>query len=80
MDEVVHGNEHRMAARGNTTSFALPWQDLLTQLSETAKLEELGKSVSLPRTGAELIHVVSILLQTSNAKDYADNNVARFIH
>ena len=76
MDEVVHANEHRMAARGNATSFPLPWQDLWTQFSETAKLEELGKSVSLPRIGEELIHVVSILLKTSNAKDDADNNVA----
>ena len=33
MDEVVHGNEHRMAARGNATSFPLPWQDSLKQLT-----------------------------------------------
>ena len=63
IDEVVHGNEHRMAARGNATSFPLPWQDLLTQLSETAKLEGLGKSVSLRRTGEELMHFVLMLFE-----------------
>ena len=34
MDEFVHGNEHRMAARGNATLFPLPWQDLLKQLTD----------------------------------------------
>ena len=80
MDEFVHGNEHRMAARGNATSFPLPWQDLLKQLTEGATMEELGRSASLPRTGEELAHVVSILLKTSNAKDDADKHMPRFIH
>ena len=61
MDEFVHGNEHQMAARGNATSFPLPRQDLLKQLTDSAKMEELGRSASLPRTGQELTHVVSIL-------------------
>ena len=34
MDEFVHDNEHRMAARGNATSFPLPWQDLLKQFTD----------------------------------------------
>ena len=28
VDEHAQGNTHRMAARGNATSFPLPWQDL----------------------------------------------------
>ena len=80
MDEIVHGNAHRMAARGNSTSFPLPWQDLLKQLTEGAKMEELGRSASLPRTGQELTHVVSIHMKTSGAHDDADVIVARFIH
>ena len=80
MDEFVHGSEHRMAARGNATSFPLPWQDLLKQLTEGAKMEDLGRSASLPRTGQELAHVVSILLKTSNAHDDSDVNMARFFH
>ena len=80
MDEFVHGNEHRMAARGNATSFPLPWQDLLKQFTEGAKMEEVGRSASLPRTGEELAHVVSFLLKTSNAEDDADRHMARCIH
>ena len=63
MDEVVHGNEHRMFARGNATSFPLPWQDLLKQLTDGAKMEELGRSASLPRPSQEFTHVVSIVLK-----------------
>ena len=68
MDEFVHDNEHRMAARGNATSFPLPWQYLLEQLTDGAQMEELGRSAALPRTGEELAHVVSILLKTSKRK------------
>ena len=80
MAEFVHDNEHRMAARGNATSFPLLWQDLLKQLTEGAKIEELGRSASSPRTGEELAHVVSMFVKTSNAKDDADKHMARFIH
>ena len=52
-----------MAARGNATSFPLPWQDLLKQLQDGAAMEQLGRSVSLPRTGQELTHVVPIVLK-----------------
>ena len=80
MDEFVHGNENRMAGRGNATSFPLPLQDWFKQLTECAKMEELGRSASLLRTGEELAHVASIILKTSNAKDDADKHMARFIH
>ena len=49
MDEFVHGNEHRMAARGNATSFPLPGQDLLKQLTEDTTHEELGRSENFER-------------------------------
>ena len=45
-DEKVHINRHRMGARGNATSFPLPWQDLLRQLQEDAP--------ELPHTGEAL--------------------------
>ena len=51
MDEIVDGNEHRMAARGNAISFPLPWQDLLKLLRDGAAMESLGRSVSLARAG-----------------------------
>ena len=78
VDGYVHGDEHRMAARGNATSFPLPWQDLLKQLSDGAAMEELRRSVSSPRTGQGLTHVVSMLLKAS-AQDDSDVDMARFI-
>ena len=52
-----------MAARGNAISFPLPWQDVLKQLQDGAATEEIGRSVSLPRTGQELTDAVSILFK-----------------
>ena len=83
MDEFVHGNKHRMAARGNATSFPLAWQDLLKQLTDGETMEELGRSASLPRNCQELTHVVSICFEktrTSTAHNDADVSMARFIH
>ena len=80
MDEFVHKNEHRIAARGNVTSFPLPWQDLLKPLTDGEAMGELGRSASLPRTCQELTHVVSTPSKTSNARDDADANMARFIY
>ena len=79
LDEQVHGNTYRMAARGNATSFPLPWQDLLTQLQDGEVLEEMGKSASLPRTGRELTNAVSMLFKTSGEEDM-EKNAARIIH
>ena len=42
-------------------------------------MEELGRCVSLPRTGQEITHVVSMLLETSKQDD-ADVDMAHFIH
>ena len=63
MDEFVHGNEHRMAARGNATLFPLLWQDLLKQLTVGETMKELGRSASLPRSCQELAHVVYIIFK-----------------
>ena len=65
LDETVQQNKHRMAARGNATSFPLPWQDLMGQLQDSERLVALGQNTPLPRTGAQLSEVVSILLQTA---------------
>ena len=69
MAEKVQANTYRMAARGNATSFSLPCQDLLVQLQDGEVLEAMGSSVSLPRTGTELTHVVPMLLNIS-AQDH----------
>ena len=62
MQEQLHAKQHRMAARGNATSFPLPWQYLLTQLHGGDSMEESAKGISLPWTGEELTHVVSMLI------------------
>ena len=68
-----------MAARGDATSFPLPWQELPAQLRDGEGLEAMGKTVSLPRTGSELANVVPMLLKTTGEDD-KENIAARFIH
>ena len=58
MDEEVQANTYRMAARGNATSFPLPWQYLLVQLQDSERVASMGIGVSLPRAGVELANVV----------------------
>ena len=79
MDQKHNANKHRMAARGNATSFPLPWEDLLRQLQDCEEMAKLGKQVSLPRTGTHLADVVSVLLKTA-AGDDTEKDVAKLIH
>ena len=79
MDQKHNANRHRMAARGNATSFPLPWEDLLKQLQDGKEMAKLGKQVSLPRTGIHLADVVSVLLKTA-AGDDTEKDVAKLIH
>ena len=60
LDGDVHANTHRMAARGNATSFPLPWEDLLLQLHASDRCASAGAGIPLPRAGVELANVVSI--------------------
>ena len=52
-----------MVARGTATSFPLLWQEILQRLQDGRRMEAPGKGVSLPRTGAELTQVVSLMLK-----------------
>ena len=70
-DEKVHMNRHRMGARGNATSFPLPWQNLLQQLQ--------GDEPDLPHTGVALSSFVNVLLKTSDEDDTKES-LAKFIH
>ena len=78
-DEQVHMQNHRMAARGNATSFPLPWQDLLMQLESRNDEDVAGSGPDLPRSGEELSNFVSVLLKTSDEGDTAES-LAKFIH
>ena len=60
--------------------FPLPWQDLLTQLHDGESMEELGKGISLPRTGQELTHAVSMWLILVETEDSEKKALASSIH
>ena len=68
-----------MAARGDATSFPLPWHDLLLQLQANDDDTQPTNRVVLPRTGEDLTNVVSALLKTTNATD-PGKDLARLIH
>ena len=82
MDSEYGANTRRMAARGNATSFPLPWQDLLAQLSAAEPdLQNAGEKsqVALPRTGSQLAEIVSVLLKASG-DDEDVGALSKFIH
>ena len=78
-DEKVHMNNHRMGARGNATSFPLPWQDLLLQLKNTESRGDSHATPLLPRSGHEQSTFVSVLLKTSDEGDSAAD-LSKFVH
>ena len=66
MDECVQQSSHRMAARGNATSFPLPWQDLMQQLHDGASLEK-ARSKCKPSTHRNRINSCCVNI----AKDFS---------
>jgi len=78
-DDEVHMQRHRQGARGNATSFPLPWQDLLLQLKETEETDNDNEPPELPRSGEELSNFVSILLKTGDDEDTKES-LSKFIH
>ena len=86
--EVKYGNmlnshalmqRHRVGARGNATTFLLPWESILLELErleEAAAKNNAGPT--LPRTGEDLKHVVQVLLKSSD-EDKRDD-LKHFIH
>ena len=70
-----------MPARGNATSFPLPWHDLIQQLHKHKHDDDASAQhrVVLPRTGEDVANVVSVLLKTCDAKDY-DKDLVRGVH
>ena len=80
-DEKVHMNNHRMGARGNATSFPLPWQDLLLQLKQSDESNQQNAASDLPRSPEELSDFVSVLLKTSDEGDGEKQEaLLRFVH
>ena len=75
----LHMQRHRVGARGNATTFLLPWESLLQELQ---RLDDTniagGAGPDLPRTGSELAYVVQVLLK-ANDEDERDG-LKNFIH
>jgi len=85
--EVKYGNlfntkalmhRHRVGARGNATTFPLPWEVLLQELQKLDTTDGAHVPVQLPRTGADLLNVVQILLKTND--DNKSLSLRNFIH
>ena len=77
-DSVAGMQETRVAARGNATSFALPWQGILAELRWKQRFDGSAGEAPLPRVGSDLSHVVQALLKVSDAT--TKENLPKFIH
>jgi hypothetical protein len=66
-DSTLHMQRHRVGARGNATTFLLPWESLLSELQRLEdQADRNGNAPDLPRTGKDLAHVVQVLLKTND--------------
>jgi hypothetical protein len=67
-----------VAARGNVTSFALPWQDIMAELGRLERTDKAEETSDLPHTGEQLSSMVQVLLKVSDAT--TKDNLPKFIH
>ena len=79
LDCELHMHGHRVGARGNVTSFPMPWQALLAELQRLDAERESKNSPCLPHTGRDLANVVQVLLKTSR-DEVKEAGVSSFIH
>ena len=59
-DTKVHMHRHRVGARGNATTFPMPWQQLLAELQNLDADAEQSQPPDIPKVGSELVHVVQV--------------------
>ena len=78
LDTSVHMQDTRVAARGNATSFLMPWQSILAELRKIETAENAGASPDLPLSGKDLRSVGQVLLKC-NASSQKEN-LPKFIH
>ena len=72
-DSTLHMQRHRVGARGNATTFLLPWESLLVELQRLESTAVQNDApLDLPRSGKDLAYVVQVLLKT-NDEDERDN-------
>ena len=78
LDTSVHMQDTRVAARGNATSFLMPWQSILAELRKLEATDESMASPSLPLSGKDLRSVVQVLLKCNASTQ--KKNLPKFIH
>ena len=61
-----------MHARGNATTFLMPWQSVLSELQKLESRQEASESPDLPLVGSQLQSVVQVLLKCSDEKKRKD--------
>ena len=76
-DQEAFMNEFRVAARGNATTFPLPWENLLDILGGT--LNNAGPAAPLPHIGPDLKNFVSVILKSNDPIENPDS-LSKFIH
>ena len=72
-DSTAFMPRHRQGARGNVTSYPLPWLDLLARLATM----EGAAAPELPRCGQELADTAQVLLRTGGLEA---EDTKRFLH
>ena len=72
LNTTAHMQRHRVGARGNATSFPMPWQSILAELMRLDTAAGQHDSPALPRTGEELKYVCQVLPKT-NDEDKQDS-------
>ena len=78
MNSETHMQRHRVGARGNATSFPMPWHDLLGALQEAKADEAESRPARIPHDPVDLAAVIQVLLKSSNESDY--DQMKKFIH
>jgi hypothetical protein len=78
MNSETHMQRHRVGARGNATSFPMPWQDLLGALQDAKADEAESRPPMIPHDPVDLAAVIQILLKSNDESDY--EQMKKFIH
>ena len=78
LDTTVHKQDTIVAARGNATSFLMPWQSILSDMRKLEHKQERLEAPDLPLGGSDLRSVVQVLLKCNDASQ--KTNLPRFIH
>jgi hypothetical protein len=66
-DSKLHTQRHRVGARGNATTFLLPWGNILAELQRLGGNADSPPVVpDVPRSGSQLACVAQVLLKTND--------------